>query len=149
MSITEAERAIVAFRARYPVLIEWQRQMVVQADAAGVLRSVLGRPLRAEWEPWAQIRYTLALNYPVQASAADLLLVALAKVDRALTSRIDAEITLSVHDEIVIEAAEDDAEDARDRLVEAMLEAWAEVFPDAPDTGIVDCKIVRAWDNAK
>jgi DNA polymerase I-like protein with 3'-5' exonuclease and polymerase domains len=91
----------------------------------------------------------LALNYPVQASAADLLLVALAKVDRALTSRIDAEITLSVHDEIVIEAAEDDAEDARDRLVEAMLEAWAEVFPDAPDTGIVDCKIVRAWDNAK
>jgi DNA polymerase-1 len=149
MSITEAERAIVAFRARYPVLIEWQRQMVVQADAAGVLRSVLGRPLRAEWEPWAQIRYTLALNYPVQASAADLLLVALAKVDRALTSRIDAEITLSVHDEIVIEAAEDDAEDARDRLVGAMLEAWAEVFPGAPDTGIVACKIVRAWGDAK
>ena len=148
MSLAEAERARAALRARYPTLIAWQRRTVDRANAAGVLRSVLGRPLRAEWEPGGQIRYTLACNYPIQSSAADVLLVAMAKAASMLEG-IDAAIILQVHDELVVEAAEQDALTARDRLVEAMTEAFLEVFPDAPTTGLVDVAIVDCWAEAK
>ena len=106
MSIAEAEAARAALRARYPVLTAWQRRMVDQADAAGVLRSVLGRPLRREWEPHGTIRYSLAMNYPIQSSAADVLLVAMAKAAAALEG-LDATIILQVHDELVVETLED------------------------------------------
>ena len=119
LSLAEAERARAALRARYPTLIAWQRRAVDRASAAGVLRSVLGRPLRAEWEPGGQIRYMLACNYPVQSSAADVLLVAMAKAASMLEG-IDGALILQVHDELVVEAAEEVAPTARDRLVEAM-----------------------------
>ena len=144
MSLAEAERARAALRARYPTLIAWQRRTVDRANAAGVLRSVLGRPLRAEREPGGQIRYTLACNYPIQSSAADVLLVAMAKAASMLEG-IDAAIILQVHDELVVEAAEQAALTARDRLVEAMTEAFLEVFPDAPAIGLVDAEIRQCW----
>ena len=62
---------------------------------------------------------------------------------------IDAAIILQVHDELVVEAAEQDALTARDRLVEAMTEAFLEVFPEAPTTGLVDVAIVGCWAEAK
>jgi DNA polymerase I-like protein with 3'-5' exonuclease and polymerase domains len=62
---------------------------------------------------------------------------------------IDATIILQVHDELVVEAAEQDAPTARDRLVEAMTEAFLEVFPEAPTTGLVDVATVGCWAEAK
>ena len=144
MTIGEAERARAALRGRYPELIAWQRQTVDEAEATGLLRSVLGRPLRAEWERGGRIRYTLACNFRVQSSAADVLLVAMAKAAAALAG-LDAELILQVHDELVLEVAETDADAARGRLVEAMREAWLEVFPGAPDTGLVDARVAKCW----
>jgi DNA polymerase I-like protein with 3'-5' exonuclease and polymerase domains len=77
-----------------------------------------------------------------------VLLVALAKAAGAL-AELDAEILLQVHDEIVVEAAEDVALEAGARLAAAMTAAWVEVFPGEPADGIVDVKTVRCWADAK
>ena len=73
-----------------------------------------------------------------------MLLVAMAKAAAALEG-LDAAIILQVHDELLVEASENDAEAARDRLVAAMTDAFSEVFPDAPTLGLVDVAIRRCW----
>ncbi|MCC2662393.1 MAG: polymerase family protein with 3-5-exonuclease and polymerase domain [Geminicoccaceae bacterium] len=148
LTLAEAEAARAALRARYPVLLHWQRRMINLGQHPGILRSKLGRPLRREWEDGGEIGYSLSLNFPIQSSAADVLLVAMAKAAAALEG-IDATIILQVHDELVVEAAEQDAPTARDRLVEAMTEAFLEVFPEAPTTGLVDVATVGCWAEAK
>jgi DNA polymerase I-like protein with 3'-5' exonuclease and polymerase domains len=148
LTLAEAEAARAALRARYPVLLQWQRQMINLGKYPGILRSKLGRPLRREWEDGGEIGYSLSLNFPIQSSAADVLLVALAKAVAAL-EELDAVIILQVHDEIIVECAEDLAADVSTRLAEAMTEAWLEVFPSEPEGGIVDVHAVRRWADAK
>ena len=80
-----------------------------------MVRTILGRQ---------RIRYTTACNYPVQGSAADVMLLAMA--------RAPAGLILQVHDELVLECAEDEAEFAAGQLMEAMVSAFAETFPAAP-----------------
>jgi DNA polymerase I-like protein with 3'-5' exonuclease and polymerase domains len=52
---------------------------------------------------------------------------------------------LFVHDEIVLEVPEADAERAGALLVDTMTRAFATMFPDAPLTGLVELKIQTAW----
>ncbi len=73
MSEAEAQLWKDRFYARYPQLRDWQNRTADEARATGVLRSVAGRPLRAEWEPVQPLKWTLCCNYPVQSSAADVM----------------------------------------------------------------------------
>ena len=67
------------FYARYPRLRQWQIETAEAARATGVLRSVAGRPLRAEWEAVrrAALDAVLQLPRPV-VSAADVMMLAMA-----------------------------------------------------------------------
>jgi DNA polymerase I-like protein with 3'-5' exonuclease and polymerase domains len=92
------------------------------------------------------LKRTLCCNAPVQGSCADVSMIALTKADVALTAAgIAGGPVLFVHDEIVLEVAEADAERAGELLRAAMVEAFAEVFPHAPLTGLVELKIRREW----
>jgi DNA polymerase I len=148
MSLAEAEAARAALRARFPTLLAWQQRQISIGRWPGILRSKLGRPIRAEWCEGGEIGYSRSLNFAVQASACDVLLVALAKAAKALAG-LDAQILLQVHDEIVVEASEAVASEAGARLAEAMADAWAEVFPGEPVDGIVEVKTVKCWADAK
>jgi hypothetical protein len=86
---------------------------------------------------WAEdaLKYTLCCNAPVQGACADAGMLALIKIDAALcAARIDGGIVLFVHDEIVLEVAAHQAEQAREILAACMTEAFAETFPGAPLT---------------
>ena len=63
--------------------------------------------------------------------------------------RIRGGLIATVHDEIIVEVAEDDDEDARDRLEACMLAAFAETFPKASLAGVVEAKIGRTWGELK
>ena len=54
-----------------------------------------------------------------------------------------------VHDEIMLEVAEADAERAAVLLVKAMTDGFAETFPGAPLNGLVDAKICSNWAEMK
>jgi DNA polymerase family A len=99
LSLVEAGASKEALFAAYPAIREYQQDQVDRARQDGVLWSVTGRLLRARREKGGQIRYTVAVNYAVQASAADVLLDAVANVQRALPGSM----ILTVHDELVLE----------------------------------------------
>jgi DNA polymerase I-like protein with 3'-5' exonuclease and polymerase domains len=52
----------------------------------------------------------------------------------------------TVHDELLCEVVEDDAEDARDLLGACMLMAFVETFPKASQEGVVEAKVGKSWD---
>ena len=75
----------------------------------------------------------LCANYAIQASAADVLLEALHRVDRALPGTLVA----AVHDELLLEVDEDQVDRAARVLEEQMTEAFLRWFPQAPILDLV------------
>ena len=73
-----------AFFKLYPAIRPWQRARGRDAELLGEVWSIAGRPRRAAWEPNGELWYTIALNHCVQGSGADVLLDAMARVDREL-----------------------------------------------------------------
>ena len=148
MSPEEAERRRAAVLRAYPAIYPYQQRQAELGLNARVIHSMAGRPLRADWEKNAELKYTTCANFPVQSSAADIMLRSMVLLDRALAG-LDAQLILSVHDELVVEAAEDVAEEAGKRLIDAMAQAFSEFFPNAPFAGLVDVRVVRSWSEAE
>ena len=66
IEMTEAEAQAVQRSPSTPAIrscAQWQTRTADAARATGVLRSVVGRPLRAEWEG-GQLKWTFCCNYP-------------------------------------------------------------------------------------
>jgi DNA polymerase I len=144
MSEGEAQLWKDRFYARYPQLRAWQQETAETARVTGVLRSIAGRPLRVEWEPIQPLRWTLCCNYGVQSSAADAMLLAMARVHAALAGR-DARLILQIHDELVVECAAELAPEIERLLTQHMTDAYLELFPAAPTLNLVDVASRKCW----
>jgi DNA polymerase-1 len=144
LTLDQAGAPREAYLNRYPGVRAYQQRQADVAAASGVVRSVLGRPLKAEWEG-GRLRFTQACNFPITSSASDVMLTAMAKVEQALPGTM----VLQVHDELVLEVPADAAEQAATALDDAMVTAFAELFADAPLAGLVKTKIVNVWSDAK
>ena len=77
-------------------------------------------------------------------------MLALAYVDdRLFDAGIDGGPVAWLHDEIVIEVREDQAERAAEILKQSMIDGFAETFPGAPLNGLVEPHIGLNWGEAK
>ena len=77
-------------------------------------------------------------------------MLALAYVDdRLFEAGIEGGPVAWLHDEIVIEVREDQADRAAEILKQAMIDGFAETFPGAPLNGLVDPHIGLNWGEAK
>jgi DNA polymerase-1 len=77
-----------------------------------------------------------AMNAPIQGTAADIIKIAMVKVyQRLKAEKLDAHLILQVHDELIIEAAEKDAERAAAVLSEEMNNAVKLAVPLTADVG--------------
>jgi DNA polymerase I-like protein with 3'-5' exonuclease and polymerase domains len=77
-------------------------------------------------------------------------MLALHAIDWMLPAEgIEGWLVAWMHDEILIEVPEADAERASVLLVKAMTDAFAETFPGAPLNGLVEAKIGRSWAETK
>jgi DNA polymerase-1 len=147
MSEGEAQAWKDRFYASYPQLRAWQQNTADAARVTGVLRSITGRPLRAEWEG-GELRWPQCCNFPIQASTADVTMRAMAKAHAALEG-LDARLILQIHDELVVECAADLGPEVARLLDTAMVEAWQTLFPDAPARDLVDVAVRRCWAKAE
>ena len=87
----------------------------------------------------------MAINSVVQGSAADLIKVAMIDVQQKLSQRArGAKLILQIHDELVIEAPEDDAESVATFLTERMQTAFDLTVP-----LVAEASIGRDWFTAK
>jgi DNA polymerase I-like protein with 3'-5' exonuclease and polymerase domains len=68
---------------------------------------------------------------------------------RCLWFKIDGELVLQLHDELVAEVRRDQAEQAANLIEQAMTAAFLKVFPNAPVNGLLKVKIVKKWGEAK
>lgn len=88
-----------------------------------------------------------AVSAVIQGSAADLIKLAMVRADSHPMLGEFAHLTLTVHDEIVITAPEEEAENAAQVLHDAMLGPGIQKLIDVPLTA--DIKIVDRWAEAK
>ena len=86
----------------------------------------------------------LCLNFPVQGSAAEVMLLALVNTHRALEGS-SAKLIATVHDELVIECPTPLVPETKERVVDAMTAAFTRLFPEAPIDGLVDAASGPSW----
>ena len=87
----------------------------------------------------------IAMNTPVQGSAADIIKIAMVRVyNRLREEGLDADLILQVHDELIVEVSEADAERAAKILSEEMTGA-----ADLRVPLIADVNKGRTWYDAK
>jgi len=145
----EAKRFIEGFFAAYPSVQPWMDSILENARATGFVTTILGRKrwIREINDANRAIRERAereAVNTPVQGSAADLIKLAMLAVDRVVASEdIPCRQLLQVHDELVLEVTESDAERVATRLREAMESAMSLSVPLVAETGIG-----RTWGQA-
>ena len=86
----------------------------------------------------------VAKNMPIQGTCADMVKLAMARATRAMRSAgLDAFIVNSVHDELVFEVAEGDAEEAARLLEREMVAAGATFLEQVPT--VVDVTVSDHW----
>jgi DNA polymerase-1 len=150
MTETAAKQALDKFFQRFARLDFWRRNHADDCRARGFVKIGAGRVVEAAWEPGGQISFPRACNLPIQGICADAMLRALTLVHhRFIAAGIRGGLIASVHDELLAEVAEDDAEKARLLLQEAMIEAFVMTFPGAPTQNVAKAVIGRTWFDVK
>src|SRR5438093_3987179 len=126
VSKKEAEAFIVAYFARYPSVRRFIDDTIAKARETGHVRTLLGRlrrlpDLRAKNFQVRMEAERQAMNTPVQGSAADLIKKAMIDLHRELRRRkMGSRLILQIHDELLLEVPEAEAEKARALVREIM-----------------------------
>ena len=95
-------------------------------------------------------RFSVASNYPVQGSAADVIYKALKYLVKIREEQhLEFDICMVVHDEIIIEAPEEHADAAKAALELAMINGYAELWPEGPIDGLIDVTVCDTWEEGK
>jgi DNA polymerase I len=146
VSRKEAETFIEAYFSRYPSVRRFIDDTIAKARETGHVRTLLGRlrrlpDLRAKNFQVRMEAERQAMNTPVQGSAADLIKKAMIDLHRQLAERrLRSRLILQIHDELLLEVPEDEAETARG-LVKAVMEGALEL--EVPL--VVDARLGRNW----
>jgi DNA polymerase-1 len=142
----EAAAFIEAYFARYPKVRAFIDRTIAQARETGQVRTLLGRlrrlpDLRSKNVPVRMEAERQAMNTPVQGSAADLIKRAMIDLHRELRERrLRSRLILQIHDELLLEVPEQEAEQAK-ALVTRVMEGA--LVLDVPL--VADARLGRNW----
>ncbi len=131
MSREEAEAFINSYYANFPGIAEWQKRTLAFTHEKGYAETLFGRRryLPAIRSTNFQVRSAAereAINMPIQGTAADIIKVAMIRVDAELRERkLTSRMILQVHDELIFECPAAETETIRElaqRIMPASLE---------------------------
>ena len=126
ISRAEAKSYIDSYLSSYPDINRYLDEIIKTAYEQGFVTTKLGRrrfiPELAESNKMRKkFGERVAMNSPIQGTAADIMKIAMIRVhDRLAKSGLDAKLILQVHDELILEASAQDAEAAMALLCEEM-----------------------------
>lgn len=131
LSITkkEAEAYINSYFETYPKIKLFLDKLVADAKEKGYVTTMFGRrrpvpELSSSNFMQRSFGERVAMNAPIQGTAADIIKIAMIRVhDRLLEENLKSRLIVTVHDELLIEAAEDEIEQVRVILEEGMQQA--------------------------
>lgn len=122
----EAEAYIEEYFKKHEKVKAYMDEQIANAKKTGYSETILGRK-RAIHEITAsaymvrQLGERLAMNSPIQGSAADIIKLAMLKVYSELKAKHpDAKLILQVHDELIIEAPDSELDEIKELLVRNM-----------------------------
>lgn len=150
ISRKEAAEFISRYFARYPAIHRFMDACVSQGKAEGYSVTMYGRrrPLPELSSPnynRRQFGERAAMNTPVQGAAADIIKIAMNAVhDELKASGLTAKLILQVHDELIVEAPEEECEQVETLLRRCMENAASLRVP-----LIADVHSGRSWYDTK
>jgi DNA polymerase-1 len=145
----EAQKYVDLYFARYPGVKRYMDETRQKARDVGYVETIFGRRLYlpeilSRNQGLRQSAERQAINAPMQGTAADIIKRAMIDVDAWLqTSRAPARLIMQVHDELVLEVADEAVETLVQQLRQHMARAATLTVPLKVDVGIG-----RNWDEA-
>jgi DNA polymerase I-like protein with 3'-5' exonuclease and polymerase domains len=117
ISLNQCADIINNLKAGYPKIAEWQENIKDDARAKKYVETQLGRRRfvpNIDSEEWSKRTFSerVAMNSPIQGTAADILKLALGRIIEGLPARPWIKPLLQIHDELLFEVQEDRVEDA-------------------------------------
>ncbi len=149
-SVAQAKKYISDYLAKYPKVQQFMDDTVDNAMKTGVVTTMFGRKrlipeLLSSNKMLQAAGKRIAMNTPVQGTAADLIKIAMINVYRRLKAeQLNAELILQVHDELIIEADISCADRCAELLKEEMLNVCEMKAPLSVDVHTGD-----SWYDAK
>ena len=149
----EAGAYIKTYFERFPGIRDYMNQMRVEVREKGYVSTIFGRKvnipsIREQAVAHRQFAERAAINAPIQGSAADVIRRAMMRIPAALKeSGLKARMLLQVHDELVFEAPEAEAE-AVCALARRVMEKAPEPAVALTVPLVVDARAARNWDEA-
>ena len=146
----EARDYIDSYLANYRGVKAYMHNVIEDAREKGYTETMFGRrryipELKASNFNVRSGAERMTLNTPIQGTAADLIKLAMIKVDAALRNNFpEAKLLLQVHDELIVECPEEIAQDVA-KLMSAEMEQVAKL--NVPLTA--EAKIGKSWYDAK
>ncbi len=150
VSRREAKEYIERYLTQYPGVRDYMKKIVETARTQGYVSTLFGRRRMIP-----EIRSTnfnirsgaerIALNTPVQGTAADIMKLAMVRVFRALeTNGLRARLLLQVHDELIVECPPEEAGRVRAIVADEMEHAATLAVP-----LVAEAKSGESWYDAK
>lgn len=145
----EAKAYMDSYFAKYHGVREYMTRVVEQAKADGYVTTLFGRrrdlpELKSSNFNLRSFGERVALNMPIQGTAADIIKAAMVRVDaRMRAEHLQARLLLQVHDELIVECPAEEAETVKTILVDEM-----EHVVDYRVPLLVDAKIGASWAEA-
>lgn len=130
ISVPTAAGYIRRYFERYPKVQSYLKESVAAAKERGYAETLFGRKrplpeLSASNYNVRQFGERVAMNMPIQGTAADIIKIAMVHVDRALRDGgFKARLVLQIHDELIVDCPRDEA-DAVMRLMQNAMEGVA------------------------
>ncbi len=149
VTVAQAKEYMDKYFAHYAGVRAYMDRVVEQGRADGYVSTLYGR---RRWLPELKssnfntraFGERVALNMPIQGSAADIIKLAMLRVDEALRQAgLAARLVLQVHDELIVECPEEEAEQVKELLRREM-----EQVADLAVPLIADAKAGRTWAQA-
>ncbi|HKK95617.1 MAG TPA: DNA polymerase I [Anaerovoracaceae bacterium] len=129
ISMKQAKDYIDEYFNKHPDVKNYMDTMKMEGKNKGYVTTILGRK---RWLPelnspkfmTRQMGERLAMNTPIQGSAADVIKLAMVKVNEEIKDRgLKSKLILQIHDELIIEAEKSEEEVVVDLLVSNMMNA--------------------------
>ncbi|MFN3020665.1 DNA polymerase I [Chryseobacterium sp. TY3] len=142
MSRSEAKAMIDAYFQTYPRLKEYMSEQVINARKNGYVVTMLGR--KRHLKDINSNNFVVkghaernAVNAPIQGGAADIIKLAMIKIDDILTKKqLKTKMLLQVHDELIFEAPLDEVNEVSAIIKDAMESAYSTKVPLTVEVGV-------------
>lgn len=126
IDVTEARALMEDYYERFGGVRTYLTSVVEQARRTGYTETIMGRrrylpDLNSDSRQRRDIAERIALNAPIQGSAADIIKVAMIRLDEVIAEReLESRVLLQVHDELVLEVAPGEQEAITEAVRDAM-----------------------------